>query len=261
MSLPTTDPEQSVRDLLSVLGEDADRDGLRDTPRRVVKALREMTAGYKLEPAVILGTIFKDEHDQLVTLDHIEFVSLCKHHLMPFEGHAHVGYIPGGKGIVGISKLARLVECFARRLQVQERMGPLPSFTRSPASAPGPTSSSSHRTPSTLPPWASPTSTRPPPPRSWKSSGAATSRPASPGCATTPRGGSRSRRTRSSGSPDSSECWGYKHLGPIVDGEAPRGRRRPPRAGGSSAGVARDADPAGHAEGAGGGEAAGAGAK
>lgn len=116
-------PEDAVKALLCDVGEDPGRDGLLDTPRRVVKALREMTTGYKQEPREILGRVFSDDHDQLVTLDHIEFVSLCEHHMMAFMGQAHVGYIPGpGRGVVGISKLARLVDCFARRLQVQERM-------------------------------------------------------------------------------------------------------------------------------------------
>lgn len=117
--------EQSVEDnvlrLLQFIGEDAARDGLRDTPKRVVKALREMTVGYKQDPKEILGRVFEDNHDQLVTLDHIEFVSMCEHHMMAFMGQVHVGYIPR-KNIAGISKLARLVDCFARRLQVQERM-------------------------------------------------------------------------------------------------------------------------------------------
>lgn len=120
---PELDPQQNVVRLLQYIGENPTRDGLKDTPRRVVKALTEMTAGYKQDPATILGRVFEDTHDQLITLDHIEFVSMCEHHMMAFMGQVHVGYIPRpGKGIVGISKLARLVDCFARRLQVQERM-------------------------------------------------------------------------------------------------------------------------------------------
>jgi GTP cyclohydrolase I len=114
--------EMQVQRLLLSLGEDPTRDGLKDTPARVVRALQEMTSGYRQDPKEILGRVFKDEHDELVTLDHIEFYSLCEHHLQVFSGHVHIGYIPGKRGIVGISKLARLVDCFARRLQVQERL-------------------------------------------------------------------------------------------------------------------------------------------
>lgn len=113
--------EQSIVDLLLLLGEDPGREGLLKTPARVVKALREMTQGYNECPKQILSTVFEEHHDSMVVLKGIRFFSLCEHHLLPFEGEAHVGYIPTGK-IVGLSKLARLVHCFARRLQVQERM-------------------------------------------------------------------------------------------------------------------------------------------
>lgn len=116
------DAAQSVSLLLRFLGEDPARDGLLKTPARVVKALQDLTVGYRMSPKEILGTTFAVDHDELVTLDHIEFTSMCEHHLMVFSGQVHVGYIPAGQGVVGISKLARLVDCFARRLQVQERM-------------------------------------------------------------------------------------------------------------------------------------------
>lgn len=120
---PLADPQENVVRLLEFLGEDPRRDGLLDTPRRVVKSLQDLTAGYRQDPQDILARVFDVDHDELITLDHIEFTSLCEHHMLPFMGHAHVGYIPRvGRGIVGISKLARLVDCFARRLQVQERM-------------------------------------------------------------------------------------------------------------------------------------------
>lgn len=119
---PGADPAENVTRLLQFIGEDPARDGLVNTPRRTVKALQEMTIGYKQDPKGILGTVFQDTHDQLITLDHIEFVSLCEHHMMTFMGEVHIGYIPSGNGIVGISKLAHLVDCFARRLQVQERL-------------------------------------------------------------------------------------------------------------------------------------------
>lgn len=98
-----------------------DRDGLRETPARVLRAFREMTAGYSEDPAKILATTFEAAHDELIVLNGIRFVSLCEHHLLPFHGTASVGYIPKGR-VVGISKLARLVQCFARRLQIQERL-------------------------------------------------------------------------------------------------------------------------------------------
>lgn len=113
--------EDSVRFLLKHIGEDPDRDGLKDTPARVVKAWREMTSGVNEDPAQILSRTFDVEHDQMVIVRGIRFVSLCEHHVLPFVGTATVGYIPG-KRVVGLSKIPRLVRCFARRLQVQERL-------------------------------------------------------------------------------------------------------------------------------------------
>ena len=112
--------EQAVTALLRLIGEDPQRDGLVETPRRVVKALLEMTAGYDGSPADILSKTFAEHSDELIILRGIDFHSICEHHLLPFQGVAHVGYLPGK--VVGISKLARLVHCFARRLQIQERM-------------------------------------------------------------------------------------------------------------------------------------------
>lgn len=117
------DAEEAVRVLLVELGEDADRPGLLDTPARVVRALREMTDGYGIDPAELLAVQFPDDYDEMVVVRGVEFHSLCEHHLLGFSGTATVAYIPTpGRGVVGLSKLARLVECFARRLQVQERM-------------------------------------------------------------------------------------------------------------------------------------------
>lgn len=118
----TTDAEgeRAVETLLRLIGEDPERDGLRDTPSRVVKAMLEMTAGYGESPAEILSRTFDEHSDELIVLRGIDFHSICEHHLLPFQGVAHVGYLPGK--VVGISKLARLVHCFARRLQIQERM-------------------------------------------------------------------------------------------------------------------------------------------
>lgn len=107
--------------LLQFIGEDPSRDGLKETPKRYLKAWRDMTIGYHQNPQEILSKCFDQPHDELVVLRGIEFHSTCEHHLLPFYGTAAVGYIPG-KQVVGISKLARLVECFARRLQIQERL-------------------------------------------------------------------------------------------------------------------------------------------
>ena len=112
--------ENAVGTILRFIGEDPSRDGLADTPARVVRAWREMTAGYNEDPAEILGTTFEETCDEMVILSGISFYSTCEHHLLPFYGQASVGYLPGK--VVGISKLARLVNCFARRLQIQERM-------------------------------------------------------------------------------------------------------------------------------------------
>jgi len=112
--------EDAVTTLLRFIGEDPSREGLADTPGRVVRAWREMTAGYQEDPAEILSRTFDESSDELIVLRGISFYSMCEHHLLPFYGEACVGYLPGK--VVGISKLARLVNCFAHRLQVQERM-------------------------------------------------------------------------------------------------------------------------------------------
>lgn len=117
------DAEDAVRTLLRFIGEQPNRDGLFETPHRVIKALLEMTEGYEVNPRVILDKRFDEKYDQVVILRNIAFTSLCEHHLLPFMGVATVGYLPGLSGeVVGISKLARLVHVYARRLQVQERL-------------------------------------------------------------------------------------------------------------------------------------------
>jgi GTP cyclohydrolase I len=114
--------EKAVYTLLLFIGENPEREGLKDTPKRVVKSLLEMTCGYNQDPKEILSTQFEPEnYDEMIVLRDIEFKSLCEHHKLPFSGVATVGYIPSKK-IVGLSKLARLVDCFANRLQVQERL-------------------------------------------------------------------------------------------------------------------------------------------
>lgn len=115
--------ERAVREILIAIGEDPERDGLRDTPARVARALDEQFSGLRMQPADVLTTVFDADHDEMVLVRDIELYSTCEHHLVPFIGRAHVGYIPNGKGqITGLSKLARLVDVYARRPQVQERM-------------------------------------------------------------------------------------------------------------------------------------------
>jgi GTP cyclohydrolase IA len=115
--------ERAVREILFAVGEDPDRDGLRDTPARVARAYAEQFGGLGMNPSDVLTTLFDADHDEMVIVRDIELYSTCEHHLVPFIGMAHVGYIPNEKGqITGLSKLARLVDVFARRPQVQERM-------------------------------------------------------------------------------------------------------------------------------------------
>jgi GTP cyclohydrolase I len=115
--------EAAVRELLFAIGENPDRDGLRDTPSRVARAYAETFAGLRMQPEDVLTTTFDISHDELVLVKDIEVWSTCEHHLVPFNGVAHVGYIPSEDGrITGLSKLARLVDVYARRPQVQERL-------------------------------------------------------------------------------------------------------------------------------------------
>ncbi|HZI97038.1 MAG TPA: GTP cyclohydrolase I FolE [Actinomycetales bacterium] len=115
--------EAAVREILLAIGEDPDRDGLVETPARVARAYAETFSGLWREPADVLTTTFELSHDEMIVVKDIEVYSTCEHHLVPFHGVAHVGYIPAKDGrITGISKLARLVDLFARRPQVQERM-------------------------------------------------------------------------------------------------------------------------------------------
>ncbi|ANJ08736.1 GTP cyclohydrolase I FolE [Streptomyces parvulus] len=115
--------ENAVRELLIAVGEDPDREGLRETPGRVARAYKEIFAGLWQQPEDVLTTTFDLGHDEMVLVKDIEVFSTCEHHLVPFRGVAHVGYIPSSSGkITGLSKLARLVDVFARRPQVQERL-------------------------------------------------------------------------------------------------------------------------------------------
>jgi GTP cyclohydrolase I len=115
--------EAAVRELLLAIGEDPDREGLQDTPARVARAYAELTAGLRMEPEDVLTTTFDLGHDEMILVRDIELWSMCEHHLVPFTGVAHVGYIPAESGkITGLSKLARLVDLYAKRPQVQERL-------------------------------------------------------------------------------------------------------------------------------------------
>lgn len=114
-------PQDSVRRMLQYIGEDPKREGLLDTPKRVVKAWDELFEGYKVDPEKLLTVFESDGYDEMVVLKGIEFVSFCEHHVLPFYGQASIAYIPNGK-VIGISKLARLLEVYSRRLQIQERL-------------------------------------------------------------------------------------------------------------------------------------------
>jgi len=115
--------ERAVTEILLAVGEDPARDGLRETPARVARALGEQFSGLRMRPEEVLTTVFDADHEEMVLVRDIEMYSTCEHHLVPFFGRAHVGYIPNEKGqITGLSKLARLVDLYAKRPQVQERM-------------------------------------------------------------------------------------------------------------------------------------------
>jgi GTP cyclohydrolase I len=114
--------QSAVRDMLELVGEDPERDGLLKTPERVERAMRWLTRGYAQDAADVIGdALFEETHQNMVVVRDIEFYSMCEHHMLPFFGKAHVAYIPDGR-IVGLSKVARVVDVYARRLQVQERL-------------------------------------------------------------------------------------------------------------------------------------------
>ena len=113
--------EKAVREILLAVGEDINREGLKGTPGRVARMYAELLAGSSQEPREHLRGVFTEDYDEIVILRDIPFYSICEHHLMPFIGSAHVAYLPSGM-VLGVSKLARIVDCFARRLQVQERL-------------------------------------------------------------------------------------------------------------------------------------------
>jgi GTP cyclohydrolase I len=113
--------QAAVREILLAVGEDPDRDGLRDTPARVARMYAELFSGLHRDPGEVLGSTFPQKYDEMVLVKDIDFASICEHHLLPFIGKAHIAYLPNGR-IVGLSKLARAVEMLSRRPQVQERM-------------------------------------------------------------------------------------------------------------------------------------------
>ena len=114
--------EDIIRNLIIEIGEDPERQGLKNTPDRIARMYKELTSGYNLSPyQVINGAIFDEKYDEMVIIKDVEFYSLCEHHMLPFFGKCHVAYVPDGK-IIGLSKIPRLIEIYSRRLQVQERM-------------------------------------------------------------------------------------------------------------------------------------------
>ncbi|GGG24182.1 GTP cyclohydrolase I FolE [Paenibacillus abyssi] len=113
--------EKHVKEILKLVGEDVEREGLLETPARVTRMYEEIFAGYEVDPRDVLGVTFDEQHEELVIVKDIVYYSQCEHHMAPFFGKAHIGYIPSGK-IAGLSKLARLVDAITRRLQVQERI-------------------------------------------------------------------------------------------------------------------------------------------
>jgi GTP cyclohydrolase I len=119
---PNPTLENHYKDILHLIGEDPTREGLVKTPHRVAKAMQYITHGYQLDPkSIIQSAIFNENHSEMIIVKDIELYSMCEHHMLPFYGKAHVAYIPNGK-ITGLSKIARVVDAFARRLQVQERL-------------------------------------------------------------------------------------------------------------------------------------------
>lgn len=114
-------PEEDIANVIKFLGEDCTREGLLETPKRVVKAYVDMTCGYKQDPYKILNKIFNSSYDEMIIVKNIPYVSLCEHHMMPFWGFVTTAYIPNKGKIVGLSKIPRLVQCLAKRLQIQER--------------------------------------------------------------------------------------------------------------------------------------------
>ena len=119
--IDTNKLENAVRDILEAIGEDVNREGLQDTPTRVARMYSELLGGMREHPEIHFKSVFTEDYDEIVLLRDIPFFSMCEHHMLPFIGCAHVAYLPDGK-VLGVSKMARIVDCFAKRLQVQERL-------------------------------------------------------------------------------------------------------------------------------------------
>ena len=114
-------PEQHIRDIIKAIGDNPEREGVKDTPRRVIESYAELFSGYGKNPQDVLTVFDGEDYDEMIIAKDIEFYSFCEHHMLPFYGKVHIGYIPNGK-IIGLSKMPRIVEIFARRLQNQERL-------------------------------------------------------------------------------------------------------------------------------------------
>jgi GTP cyclohydrolase I len=121
ITIDTERLEKAVKEMLSALGENVEREGVKDTPQRVARMYAELLGGMREDPKQYVKKLFGESYDEIVLLRDVPFYSVCEHHLMPFIGSAHIAYLPAG-AVLGVSKLARVVDCFARRLQVQERL-------------------------------------------------------------------------------------------------------------------------------------------
>jgi GTP cyclohydrolase I len=121
ITIDTERLEKAVREMLSAIGENVEREGIKDTPERVARMYAELLGGMRSDPKQYVKKLFAESYDEIVLLRDVPFYSVCEHHLMPFIGSAHIAYLPAG-AVLGVSKLARVVDCFARRLQVQERL-------------------------------------------------------------------------------------------------------------------------------------------
>ena len=112
----------NIKDILIYIGEDPSREGLKDTPDRIIRSWEHIFSGYQVDPKTLITSFSSDGYSEMVMLKDIEFYSMCEHHMLPFFGKAHIAYIPNGR-VIGVSKLARILDCYSRRMQIQERIG------------------------------------------------------------------------------------------------------------------------------------------